>query len=222
MDFFSIWPDHLLRCQSKKLNRIVLPHFRVGVNWPEVTSCQKTALLDVSSAIFTEVPREVQPISITDPAQPTFYSCCYPPDLWPSKVVVLLLTEHCARAFHASGWMRNCQKGTHSDTVSDSTSQEICWDTQQIGHNLNLSVTGDSCMFIGLLLNNVEQQIQLWMRYKVPLTLIFLTAPQLHRTGHGLSTTPASRFILTPWRATQALRTFGCPIFCPCLGQFKS
>lgn len=70
---------------------------------PEATSCQKRALLDVSSAIFIEVPREVQPISITDPAQPPFYSCCYPPDFGPSEAMVLLLTEHCAGAFRASG-----------------------------------------------------------------------------------------------------------------------
>ena len=133
---------------------------------PEATSCQKRALLDVRSAIFTELPWGVQLIPVTDPAQQPFYSCCYLPDFGPSKMVALLLTEHWARVFHASGWMRNHQKGTHSDTVSDSTLQEICWDTQQIGHNLNLSVTGDGCMFIGFFLNNgEEQQIQLWMGY---------------------------------------------------------
>lgn len=132
---------------------------------PEATSCQKTVLLDVSSDIFTELPWGVQLIPITDPAQQLFSSCCYLPDFGPSNVVALLLTEHWARAFHASGWMRNHQKGTHGDTVSDSTLQEIRWDTQQIGHNLDLSVTGNGCMFIGFFLNNGEQQIQLWMGY---------------------------------------------------------
>lgn len=43
-----------------------------------------------------------------------------------SQILSHLSLGQWGRTLHASGGMRNHQKGTHSDTVSDSTLQELC------------------------------------------------------------------------------------------------